>query len=283
MSRTSYTSEIESLAPNQVTTDPDVNTRPVDRTWVARKLREGFDVKRLGVPQVSARADGTYVWLDGQNRGALCDAAERGEIKISVKVFRGLSKAEEAELFLGLNDNRRVQPIYKFIAEVTAGRSEALEITRIASVVGWKISDGGASNGISAVAALRAVYRLSPERGVTLKSVLEIASEAWGHTAESVNAHVILGIAAVLTECPYLNRDVLVKKLAKFPGGPSSLVGKGKGFREATGSTVAQGIDQVIRQTYNAGRRGGKLPTWADLVNRVPSQHGGQASMLVDD
>ncbi|MFJ2113109.1 MULTISPECIES: DUF6551 family protein [unclassified Streptomyces] len=277
MSRTSYTSEIESLAPNQVTTDPDVNTRPVDRAWVARKLREGFDVKRLGVPQVSARADGTYVWLDGQNRGALCGAAERGEIKIKVKVFRGLSKAEEAELFLGLNDNRRVQPIYKFIAEVTAGRSEALEITRIASAVGWKISDGG---GISAVAALRAVYRLSPEPGVTLKSVLEIASEAWGRTAESVNAYVILGIAAVLTECPYLNRNVLVKKLAKFPGGPSSLVGKGKGFREATGSTVAQGIDQVIRQTYNAGRRGGKLPTWAD---RVPSQHAGQASMLVDD
>lgn len=61
--------KIEAVAPEDVETDPRVNTRPVDRAWVNRKMREGYDRKRIGVPTVSARTDGTFVWLDGQNRG----------------------------------------------------------------------------------------------------------------------------------------------------------------------------------------------------------------------
>ncbi|WP_148283130.1 MULTISPECIES: DUF6551 family protein [Kitasatospora] len=263
MLRTSHTSTIEELAPSAITTDPQVNTRPVDKTWVVRKLREGFDVKRLGVPTVSARIDGTYIWVDGQNRGALCKAADRADIKIGMKVFHGLTISEEAELFLGLNDNRRVQPIYKFLAEVTAGREEAMAIVKIAGDAGWKIADGTGAKTIHAVAAMTAIYRAVPGNpGDLLRRCLSIVTRAWGHIPDAVNAHILQGLESVLRTCPDLDEAVLVKKLAGHAGGPVSLLGKGRGFREATSCTVVQGVDQVIRLTYNTGRRSGKLPTW---------------------
>ncbi|GGY67028.1 hypothetical protein GCM10010326_71960 [Streptomyces xanthochromogenes] len=278
MSRTAHSTTIEELAPSAVTTDPEVNTRPIDKSWVARKLREGFDVKRLGVPTVSARADGSRIWVDGQNRGALCLAAQRADIKISMKVFHGLAVAEEAELFLGLNDNRRVQPIYKFMAEVTAGRKEALAITEIVEKFGWKVSDGSSNKAIHAVAALTSLYRATGDRpGHLLREVLTIATDAWGQTPEAVNANILLGLGATLMDCPEIDRRVMTKKLAAHSGGPSNLLGKGRGLKEAMNCKVSQGVDQIIRSIYNSGRRGSRLPTWA-----VPASRNGsvQESLL---
>ncbi|MEU7181311.1 MULTISPECIES: DUF6551 family protein [Streptomyces] len=260
-SRTQHAVEIELLVPSQVTTDRDVNTRPVDTAWVARKLREGFDLGRLGVPQVSARSDGTYIWLDGQNRGALCVAADHGETKIGMKVFRGLTKEQEAELFLGLNDNRRVQPLYKFMAEVTAGHAESLDITHTARDHGWIVSDSGAGNAIIAVAALRKIYGKSAEKGQLLRRTLRAVTESWGHIPAAGNSYVLLGVASVLYEFPFLDSDALVRKLSKLPGGPASLLGKGRGYKEVTGGTVVEGIARVVRDAYNSGRRSGRLVT----------------------
>lgn len=260
-SRTQHAVEIELLVPIQVTTDRAVNTRPVDTAWVTRKLREGFDLGRLGVPQVSARSDGTYIWLDGQNRGALCVAADHGETKIGMKVFRGLTKEQEAELFLGLNDNRRVQPLYKFMAEVTAGHGESLDITRTARDLGWIVSDSGAGNAIIAVAALRKIYGKSTEKGQLLRRTLRVVTDSWGHIPAAGNSYVLLGVASVLYEFPFLDSDALVRKLSKLPGGPASLLGKGRGYKQVTGGTVVEGIARVVRDAYNSGRRSGRLAT----------------------
>ncbi|MFD4536260.1 DUF6551 family protein [Kitasatospora sp. NPDC058397] len=262
-------SGIEMIAPENVTADSRVNTRPVDKTWVQRKHREGYDEKRIGVPTVSARSDGTYVWLDGQNRGALCVMAGRGGEKIAMKAFRGLSLAEEAELFLGLNDNRRVAPIYKFAAEVTACHPEAVSISRIVAEFGWAVSDAGNPNNIAAVAALSSIYRSTTPTGKTLRLALSVLTQAWGHTQEAVTAPLMLGLASVLNECPNLNAASLIKKLSVYDGGPSSLLGKGRGFRSATGCTVPQGVDQVIRMVYNNGRRAGRLNTWGPPAART--------------
>ncbi|MFI6281838.1 DUF6551 family protein [Streptomyces sp. NPDC050988] len=260
--------KIESVAPDDVTTDPRVNTRPVDRAWVNRKIREGYDRKRIGVPTVSARAEGTFVWLDGQNRGALSVAAGHGAAKIDMQVFRGLSLSQEAELFLGLNDNRRVAPIYKFLAEVTAGRPDALEITRIAAEYGWTVSDAGSASNIAAVGALNTVYRSSSQAGTTLDAVLHVITEAWGHATDASSAHMLVGLASVINASPGLTLESLVRKLAAVDGGPSSILGKGRGFKSATGCTVSQGVDQVIRAIYNSNRRSGRLATWGPPAPR---------------
>lgn len=269
--------KIEMHAPNSVTTDDRVNTRPADRAWVAKKLKAGYDEKRIGVPTLSARSDGTLVWLDGQNRGALSEAAGRGNEKIPMKVFRGLTLAQEAELFLGLNDNRRVAPMYKFLAQVTAGHPDALEITRIARDLGWSVSDAS-GNTIHAVSALNAIYKSSSRPGTTLRQTLYVVTGAWGRVPEAVNANLLLGIASVLNASPNLNVASLVKKLANHDGGPASVLGKGRGFRTATGCTVVQGVDQVVRTIYNTSRRSGRLPCWGPPAARSASH--GEATRL---
>ncbi len=270
MTTTKSVSKVESIAPNTVTTDPRVNTRPIDRSWVSRKLKAGYDENRVGVPTVSIREDGSIVWLDGQNRGALIGAAGLGDKKIDMKAFRGLPITEEAELFLGLNDNRRVAPMYKFQAEVTAGRPEAVEITRIAADLGWSVSEGGATS-IQAVSALSSIYRSSKQPGATLHQTLYVVTNAWGHTQEAVAANLLKGLASVLRDSPNLNVPSMVKKLSNYDGGPASLLGKGRGFRTTTGCLVSEGVDQVIRATYNAGRRSSRLATWGPPAARSSS------------
>ncbi|MFE6983832.1 DUF6551 family protein [Streptomyces griseus] len=267
MIRKGNRAEVELIAPNSVGADSRVNTRPVDSAWVNRKQKDGYDENRVGVPTVSIRADGKIVWLDGQNRGELCKRAGVGDKEIYMKAFRGLTLAEEAELFLGLNDNRRVAPMYKFLAEVTAGRPEALEITKIAEDLGWSVSDGGMSS-IHAVSALSSIYRSSHRPGETLRQTLSIITSAWGRTPEAVNASILQGLASVLNDSPNISISSLVKKLANHDGGPSSLLGKGRGFRTATGCTVTQGVDQVIRTIYNSGRRANRLMTWGPPTAR---------------
>jgi len=269
------TADVELIAPNSVTTDDRVNTRPVDQSWVTRKLKAGYDENRIGVPTVSIRSNGKIIWLDGQNRGALAKKAGLGDREIYMKAFKGLTLAEEAELFLGLNDNRRVAPMYKFLAEVTAGRPEALEINKIAADFGWSVSDGG-STSIQAVSALSQIFRSSQQPGTTLRKTLSVLTGAWGHTSDAVSSNILQGLASVLNDSPDINLASLTKKLANHDGGPASLLGKGRGFRTATGCTVTQGVDQVIRTIYNAGRRSGRLRTWGPPAARSANSTEGQ-------
>ncbi|MGW1464517.1 DUF6551 family protein [Streptomyces sp. NPDC002308] len=271
MERTIPDPQVELIAPSMVTVDRRVNTRPVDQHWVTRQSKLGYDKHRIGVPTVSARGDGKIIWLDGQNRGALIAAAGRSDEKIHMRVFRSLTVAEEAELFLGLNDNRRVTPMYKFLAEVTAEREEALEISKIAHSNGWLISDSSGS-GINAVSSLRKIYRSSNPKGSTLSQTLYIVTKSWGHTPESVNSHILLGIASVINEALDLNPDNLVKKLSAYAGGCPAILTKARGFRSVVGCSVTEGVDQCIRTIYNQGRRSGRLASWGPPAARSANQ-----------
>lgn len=252
------------LSVAQIGTDQRVNTRPVDSAWVDRKVEEGFDPDRLGVPTVSKRKDGTYIWLDGQNRGELLRRAGWPSQKIQVRVFENLSVAEEARLFLGLNDNRRVMPIYKFLAQVTAGDHDATAINAITQAAGWRISDNYTNKGLSAVRALETVYHATPkEPGRALVATLKVITEAWGYKPEAVNGMVIHGIGLVMVRFgDQLDTPALIKKLSEFPGGPSGLIGKARGRRQVLGGTVANCLAQTVTTAYNERRRAGALPDW---------------------
>ncbi|MBX7475484.1 hypothetical protein K1Y80_56955, partial [Streptomyces sp. MAG02] len=124
------------------------------------------------------------------------------------------------------------------MAEVTAGHAESLEITRAARDHGWIVSDSGAGNAIIAVAALRKIYGKSTEKGQLLRRTLRVVTDSWGNSPAAANSYVLLGVASVLHEFPYLDSDALVRKLSKLARGPASLLGKGRGFKEVTGGTV---------------------------------------------
>jgi hypothetical protein len=263
------TVSIEWLTANQITSDRRVNTRPVDAGWVDKKMKEGFDPNLLGVPMVSSRADGTQVWLDGQNRGDLLRRSGWGDQKIQCRVFTGLTTAQEAELFLGHNDNRQVKVVYKFLARVTAGDEAAVAINAIVQSFGWRINDQVGGKHITAVKSLERIFHgdrntddtMAPGRA--LQRTLRVVTEAWGYKAEAVNGDVLLGVGSIFNRFgDVVDLAVLIKKLAEFPAGPSGLLGKARGMRQYQGGTVAHCVSEVVVTAYNARRRSNVLPDW---------------------
>lgn len=255
---------IEWLSVSQVHSDHRVNTRPVDTAWVDKKVREGFDPHRVGVPTVSKRPDGTYVWLDGQNRGELIRRSGWSDQKIQCRVFYGLTTAQEASQFLGLNDNRQVKPVYKFLARITSGETHAVAVNTIVEAAGWRISDQSSNRGITAVGSLEKVYHDTPDApGRALAMTLRVVTEAWGFKPGAVAGDVLLGIGTVFVRFhDRIDTPALTKKLAEFPAGPSGLLGKARGLRQFQGGTVAQCAAETVVNAYNTRRRSGALPDW---------------------
>ncbi|MGW0904951.1 DUF6551 family protein [Streptomyces sp. NPDC002853] len=250
-----------------IRTDHRVNTRTFDPNWVEKKLREGFDPNKVGVPIVSDRGDETYVWIDGQNRGELMRRAGWSDQKIQCRAFRGLTRAEEAELFLGHNDNRQVKPLAKFLARVTAGNTDAVAINRIAKKLGWKIEERNSSKSITAVVSLDKVYQSDKQAdgspGPALELTLRVVTEAWGYKSEAVDGRIIAGIGAVFNRFgDSVDLAVLVKKLAEYPAGPSGVLGKARGMQQFQGGTVGHCVAEVVVTAYNARRRTNVLPDW---------------------
>ena len=52
---------------------------------------------------------------------------------------------------------------------------------------------------------------------------------------------------------------MMIKKLAKYPGGASALLGDAKGIHERRHISVARCVAEQVIETYNSGRRSGKL------------------------
>lgn len=249
-----------------ISRDQNVNTRPVDTAWVERKLREGFDPSSLGVPTVSNRGRGVYIWLDGQHRGELMRRSGWGDQQVECKVFTGLTTPQEAELFLRLNDSRQPKSMAKFLARVTAQEPNAVAITHIIGTHGWQIADSGAQRSVKAVASLDRVYisrKNDVPDGVILDIAMRVITEAWGHAAEAADGRIIEAVGLLFSRYDdQIDRAAFVKKLTAFPGGPSGLIGKGRGRNQYQGGTVPQCIAEEIHAVYNARRRVGALPDW---------------------
>lgn len=257
---------IEWVKVSAVSRDQNVNTRPVDTAWVERKLKEGFDPAALGVPTVSNRGRGVYIWLDGQHRGELMRRAGWGDQKIECKVFTGLTTPQEAELFLRLNDGRQPKSMAKFLARVTAQEPAAVAITHIIATHGWQVTDSNGPGSVKAVVSLDKVYvsrKNDTPDGVVLDITMRVITEAWGHAAEAADGRIIEAVGLLFSRFgDQIDRAAFVKKLTSFPGGPSGLIGKGRGRNQYQGGTVPQCIAEEIHAAYNARRRNGSLPDW---------------------
>jgi hypothetical protein len=260
-----HASTIDWVPLAKILTDHEVNTRPVDYSWVDKRVA-GFDPDKLGVPIVSARPDGTYACLDGQNRIELLRRVGWGNQKIECRVFTGLSKAQEARLFLGHNDNRQVGSFHKFAARITAGDPDAVAINNIVTKAGWELSYFVGEKKIAAVAALENIWKAtrpdpSGYRGATLEATITVATEAWGYSADAANGQLLRGIGLIVNRHgEILDRAGLVRKLAQ--NRPLGILADARGLHSYTGGTVSACVAETITKLYNSHRRIGALPPW---------------------
>lgn len=228
------------------------------------KLAAVLNLDSVGVITVSRRkrrggkAD-LYV-LDGQHRILALLHHDLGDWPVNCHVYDNLSLAEEAALFRSLNASRKITAFDSFRTGVTAKDSECLAIKGILEARGLTVTRQATDGGIRAVAALQASYRR--QGADALADALDIIVDAWGAKSESLDGNIIAGVSQLTGRYNGdLDHAALSRKLAKFPGGPASLIGHAKGLRELrTGISVPRALAEIVHSAYNKGRRRGQLP-----------------------
>lgn len=255
---------VEWIPLGKIRRDQRVNTRPVDNGWVDRKLLEGFDPNKFGTPTVSQR-NNYYVYLDGQNRGALAVAAGFKEAKVQCVVFHDLTRDQEASIFLGLNDSRTVKPIYKFLARVAAKDPVAVAVYKSVTEHGWRVKESGDEASLMAVAAVEWVYGLDP---TVLDQTLDVLTAAWGYGSDTTRSTLIKGVGNVIyryKDVTTLSLEVLTKHLNVYRGGANGVYTDAKGLQGYRGGAIHNAVSEVVVNAYNKGRRTtGRIAEWSN-------------------
>ena len=175
--------------------------------------------------------------------------------------YEGLTEAQEAELFLTLNDTLAVQAFAKFTVSVQAGRATEADIDRIVRALGLRIANSRAGGGIAAVATLRRVYDRAG--AAVLARALRIIRDAYGEAG--LDGPVIEGIGLVCQRYDgQLPEKRAVERLGSAHGGVTGLISKAGQLRKITGSATAQCVAAAAVELINRGTGGknSKLPAW---------------------
>ena len=174
--------------------------------------------------------------------------------------YEGLTEAQEAELFLTLNDTLTVQAFAKFTVSVQAGRATEADIDRIVRALGLHISSTRAGGGIAAVATLRRVY----DRGgaAVLARALRIIRDSYGEAG--LDGPVIDGISLLCQRYDgQLPEQRAIQRLSAAHGGVTGLLSKAAQLRQTTGSATAQCVAAAAVELINRGcGKNAKLPGW---------------------
>lgn len=223
-----------------------------------RKLVREMDLDKLS--RFAAWRDGRNLYvIDGQHRKLALEELGLGEWNVRVDVYEGCAFQDACDLFLGLNDGLIVRPFDKFDKAAKAGYEAEVETQRIVREAGLQISAQSGDGKLACVVAACDVYRM--DRGAALKRTLAWTNEAWGSSAASLDGNIIRGLGLVSSSFNgELDDAALVKKLAKFAGGPGALIGRARAQRDIKGGTVAKNVGGIVVDLYNKGRRTGQLP-----------------------
>jgi len=246
--------------------DPDAQ-RSLRPAWRDQLVRD-WDDDKVGILHVSPNGDG-YRIMDGQHRKEALLKMGRGRDTVRCLVYEGLSRQDEASIFLGLNNSKQVRAYDRFRVRVTEGDPDAVAITRILSAVGLALADQKNDGSVRAVSQLENIYS-----GKTLKLkdgpypdelrwTLALLKDAWGYDANAFDGPVIEGVGVVMLRFgTRIDRDRFAKKLSGFPGGPRGLLAKARAWKDIKGVSLKNAMAEVLVDTYNNQLRGNSLPAW---------------------
>jgi DNA-binding MarR family transcriptional regulator len=187
--------------------------RPLDHKRVKR-ITEDFDERKLGVLEVSER-NGRAAVFDGQHRLAVLRL--RGEADAPCLAHENLTPEEEAELFVGIqNDRRGILPVDKFKARVFSGEQRAVLINKAVTEAGFEIYQGssetlGRRKQISAIGAVDRIYGRYGVLGLT--ETLSFIADLWEGDKDSTHGLFLLGVASFIAGYGHRITDVERDKL----------------------------------------------------------------------
>lgn len=252
------THRIERVRLGDITIDQRVQ-RNVDQTRVAA-IAKGFNWAAFGVPALSRREDRvTLVILDGMHRIEGGKAAGFIDATPQMRVHTGLTLAEEAALFLELNNTRKPMPVDLFRIGVTSGDRDLIMMNRLIEHHGLVVAHAGRT-AFRAVTAIRRIYGID-EMAAT--RALDVCVRAWGVHSDSVQGSIYEGMGLFFIrygDGP--NAEELADRLKKYPGGASGLLGAARGLAKIRSVSIPNAVADILVGEYNKGRRTRALPPW---------------------
>ena len=228
------------------------------------KIAENWNPGKAGVIIVARRKDGRLVILDGSHRTA--GAIRAGIKELPALIYEGLSLEEEAAMFLGLNDSRKVHAVDKFKAAVIAKDEMAREINDALTAHGWRVGWSSDPGVLAAVTALQQVYKgiglPGHEAGAPLVDrTLNFITKTWGHDRDAAQGYMLRAIAAILVRYEgQIDAAALSNRLSKVP--PSHFVEGGRQLMSITKQKRHAATARVMIDHYNSRRRSGIVPTF---------------------
>jgi len=246
-------SKFRRIKPDDIKIDPRYQRDLDDRR--ALRMAEALDPDRVGVPLLSERSNGDLYAVDGQHRVVAHQIAGVGHKVILCEVMQGLTRTDEARLFIERNTgSTRVRPLDLFRARVEAKEPEALEILDIVEHAGLRVARSQTTTSVGSVGALQFAFR----RGV-LHLTLELLVRWCGGNDRTVFEGAIIKIVSrFFAEYPHADPVWLAKRLSKVAPGRlrdavKRLCGAGNDI------TPHEAACQILRGHYNKGKRSGKL------------------------
>lgn len=244
--------------------------RDIQRGWMDNRKIERivhkFNPAALGVITVSRRNAATNAVIDGMHRKEAVARVTSNEGKLLCHVFKGLSKAEEAQMFLDLNAGSQPTLFDKFKVRIVAEDQDAISINQTVHAYGWTLATSPARGNIVAVGTLEKIYRIGQRLEIEpdlLATTLMLITHAWDTDPEGALANILEGVAALQVEYgDQLDLKRLEQKLRMYPGGPRGLFVDAQVFAASRKGRVAMGVAERLVDEYNVGMKGRALHPW---------------------
>lgn len=239
------------------------------------KILKSFNPHALGVFTVSVREETAY---DTKNRATtvqvqyLLDGQQRQEVlnrlnwdgTVTALVHYNLTLAEEARLFLDLNERDLVNPWDRYKNRLVAEEPQALAIKEILDQLRIRL---GGPTGFSAISRADRIYARGPKGVTNLRWALQVLKDVYGR----YDGRVMEALAFIHDEfADYIDTESLRAKLLHNAPDINRLTGQGLVVQQLYHCTVAVGIAEAIIGFYNKHTRKGGKTTSAlpSLINR---------------
>ena len=227
-----------------------------------KKLIAELDLDAIGVLHaVEYEINGQAAkWIiDGQHRWRALMDHGLGEWPVEVKIHLDvIDDTRASDLFLKLNDRVPVSAFGKFANEVKAGVPAAVGVVQLLKHQRLTVAQAPGDGHVHCVTALMKVYNF--DGGQALALTLQTVCSAWGRTESALEGKIIEGVGLVhRTYNGSIDLTALSRKLAKYPGGASGLLGDAKGLMQFRNVPLPRCIAETVIETYNVGRRSGQL------------------------
>lgn len=239
-----------------------------------RRIARNFDPFIFGQLDVSERADGSRVVLDGQHRWRGVLRKGWGGRLVPCLRRRGLTPQQEATIFWKSQtpENRvGLNAMDRFRARLFAGEERALRIQAIVEEVGYQVIlyRSETNSGIQAIGVLESVAASGHMRGSitedgyeVLKRVLEIARDTWGLNRPGPSGMLLDGIARF--DRRYRKHTYDLDRLVRVlqDATPPQIVAEGKEQARVLRMQHGSGVARAISQRYNHRLISKRLPDW---------------------